>query len=416
MSSLGVRRASLGGATQPAAKQPFSFGSASGSTFGSGPPAGPSHSNATAGSLFGNTATQQQPQSLGQQGQQTQQPSGGGLFGGQNAQSGGLFGGQNAQNVQQSGTGGGTGASVGVGASSFSFGAQNNQAAGQQNKPAASLFGAQPAAGSSTQPFGSSLFGQSQAQQPKPAFSFSQPQQPQTASQGGAFGSSFQQTSAPASNNNQAASSPFLSHPYYAREKFDHLPEDQRKLIEELDNFMQTQRRNGAPLATMDFAPIAKVSEEAQELTSDLSSLGAALEIDLLAARDANKRVEEDDRDSGNLLELLRGEARTDWLRGFFERSANEFRERILRYRATMEQIERHLSSVDNRESHSPEAISEAIRVQHASFMALASSVAALHSEVEGFKRRYSDWYFQTHRTARDPFTALPDDFARSFG
>lgn len=31
-------------------------------------------------------------------------------------------------------------------------------------------------------------------------------------------------------------------------------------------NFMQTQRREGAPLASLDFAPIAKVSEEAEEL------------------------------------------------------------------------------------------------------------------------------------------------------
>lgn len=44
------------------------------------------------------------------------------------------------------------------------------------------------------------------------------------------------------------------------------------------------------------------------------------------------------------------------------------------------------------------------MQAQHASFMGLASTVAALHGEVDTLKRDYARWYREQHRSVRDPF------------
>jgi hypothetical protein len=70
-----------------------------------------------------------------------------------------------------------------------------------------------------------------------------------------------------------------------------------------------------------------------------------------------------------------------------------EFRERITRYRSTMEEISKQLSTIDNRNDHSPELISNVILNQHSTFMSLASNVANLHSELDQLKKDYTQWY-----------------------
>jgi nucleoporin p58/p45 len=77
----------------------------------------------------------------------------------------------------------------------------------------------------------------------------------------------------------------------------------------------------------------------------------------------------------------------------FFGKSAMEFKERITRYRSTMEEIGKQLSTIDNRNDHSPELISNVILNQHSTFMSLASNVANLHSELEQLKKDYTQWY-----------------------
>lgn len=88
----------------------------------------------------------------------------------------------------------------------------------------------------------------------------------------------------------------------------------------------------------------------------------------------------------------------------FFAKAAAEFRERITRYRSTMEEIGKQLSTIDNRNDHSPELISNVILNQHSTFMSLASNVASLHSEIDQLKRDYTNWYQQQYRSVQDPF------------
>lgn len=74
-------------------------------------------------------------------------------------------------------------------------------------------------------------------------------------------------------------------------------------------------------------------------------------------------------------------------------RTASELKERIQRYRATIDEIERQVSSIEHRDDNSPAAIESAIHSQNASFMALASLVGAIHAEIEGLKEDYTKWY-----------------------
>lgn len=58
-----------------------------------------------------------------------------------------------------------------------------------------------------------------------------------------------------------------------------------------------------------------------------------------------------------------------------------------------MEEISKQLLTIDNRNNHSPELISDVIINQHATFMALASNVASLHSEIDQLRKDYTQWY-----------------------
>jgi CRISPR/Cas system type I-B associated protein Csh2 (Cas7 group RAMP superfamily) len=58
-----------------------------------------------------------------------------------------------------------------------------------------------------------------------------------------------------------------------------------------------------------------------------------------------------------------------------------------------MEEIGKQLSTIDNRNNHSPALISNVILNQHSTFMSLASNVASLHSELDQLKKDYTHWY-----------------------
>lgn len=62
-----------------------------------------------------------------------------------------------------------------------------------------------------------------------------------------------------------------------------------------------------------------------------------------------------------------------------------------------MEEIGKQLSTIDNRNSHSPELISNVIVNQHSTFMSLASNVANLHSEIDQLRKDYTQWYQVSH-------------------
>ncbi|WFC93428.1 glutathionyl-hydroquinone reductase [Malassezia brasiliensis] len=358
---------------------------------------------AQSGGLFGGQNSQQQGQSGGLFGaQNNQQGQSGGLFG-QQSQSGGLFG----QNNQQGQSGG-------------LFGAQNNAQQGQsgglfgasQSKP--SLFG-QPSTGTSAPPGG--LFGQNNQQSQSGGLFGAKPA-------GSLFGASTSGTGAPggttgglfgASTMAQPAqpAQGFLQFPYYQRERFNELPDAQRSLLEEMDKVIQTQTQIKNELRARDqTSEPRRLPAELHELKSLQESIAASLESDVQRLQTINARVERDRIDQLQLhhvaehakSKLSDGSSFVDWLRSFYERAADEDVARIHRYRVTMEQIERHLLSLDQREQFAPRVIAEIIYDQNASFMGFAEQIATLHAEIETLKKDYVKWYQARYQSVRDPF------------
>ncbi|KAI3626576.1 hypothetical protein CBS9595_001937 [Malassezia furfur] len=344
------------------------------------------------GGLFGAQNNQQQGQSGGLFGQQGQQGQSGGLFGqnNQQGQSGGLFGAQN--NAQQGQSGGLFGASqpkpglfgqpsTGTAAPSGGLFGQNTQQ-GQSG----GLFGAKPAGG---------LFGASTSGMGAPG-----------STSGGLFGAST--TAQPA----QPAQG-FLQFPYYQRERFNELPDAQRSLLEEMDKVIQTQTQIKNELRARDqTSEPRRLPAEVHELKSLQESIAASLESDVQRLQTINARVERDRIDQLQLhhvaehakSKLSDGSSFVDWLRSFYERAADEDVARIHRYRVTMEQIERHLLSLDQREQFAPRVIAEIIYDQNASFMGFAEQIATLHAEIETLKKDYVKWYQARYQSVRDPF------------
>lgn len=347
----------------------------------------------------------------------------GGLFG-QNAAgttgtagaagaTGGLFGQNNATNM--TGAAGGlfgqnSGAST-SGATGGLFG-QNNTA----NSGTGGLFGQNNAAGATGTTgglFGQSnatgtagtggLFGQNNTTTSGSLFG----QSNATGASGGLFGQGNSAIGKPAGN-----ALPFLQHPFYQRERFNDLPEPQRKLFEELDAFIASQTKIRGELRARDpGAELDRLMSDWHDLETVLQSLEASLEADSLRLQSVASHVERDRNDNVMLYDIARhskdrlsdGSSFVYWLNHFYENAAEEYVARIQRYRAGMEQIERHVA-VGQRRNVAPQVIAEIIHDQNSSFMALAEQVATLHAEIDVLKKDYAKWYRARFQSVRDPF------------
>ncbi|KAE8215335.1 hypothetical protein CF327_g1355, partial [Tilletia walkeri] len=297
-------------------------------------------------------------------------------------------------------------------ASTFSFGASQPQ----QQPATTSLFG-QPAQQQQQQPqkqglFGAStgggLFGSStntaQQQQQQPAqstFSFGQPQQQQQQQQQQPQQQQLQwqqQSQQQQPQQQQAGASPFSQYPFHQRERFNDLPDAPKKLLEELDEFIQSQHRIRAEVRTKDYGTeqIKKSSTLVTEIRHELNALNTLiLPSDLSQARELASTLDADHKDLKHMCDIVslihhasnpqqqaaqaqQAQSQTGsggpgaggrligpkeiaelGLGGFgakyFANVANSFKERIERYRATMESIERFLNSMDGSNSQNPE-------------------------------------------------------------
>lgn len=360
---------------------PSSTGATAGTTgglsFGAPKPAA---APAASGGLFGSSTTQSQPQ--------TQQS--GGLFGSSTSTTGtgGLFGAKPNNPAPASG--------------GFSFGSSNTAST---SNTGGGLFG------SSTQP------AQQQQQPSSSLFSFnsSQPQQQQQQ------GNTFQNFSS------QPQPSPFSQHPYFQKERFNDLPPEAAKLIEQLDSHISSQLQLRDELKTRSFGEeIQKCAAEWHDLSSALTSLSATLDADASQSTDVSTLLETDRKTTSQLYSIIlnarnnpsssdgAGVSFAEWLTHFFSDLAIEYRERISRYSSTVETIQHHLASLSSRETYTPQAVSDAIHAQHESFMTLAGQVAGLHAEVEALKKDYARWYKTVNKSVRDPFASMANGLAGS--
>ncbi|KAF7976617.1 hypothetical protein HWV62_6128 [Athelia sp. TMB] len=382
---------SIFGTTQPAST---GFGAAQGSIFGGGQQQQQQAAPSTG--LFGQPAGQQAAPSTGLFGQpatqQNQQPATG-LFGQPaastqqqqpqtNAFGSSLFGStnNNNQNTQQQGQG--------------LFGSTNNNQ--QQQQPNQSTFGGwgsntantnalQPQA---TVPAGSNAWGSSL---------LGQQNKPQTASS--------TQPSGP---------------PLFTRAtKFNDLPDHVKKSFEDIEAHIQGRLQISSDLKQR------KLGEEptkGQELIygvhKDLVNTTSIVQSDAIFTKDIKAKADQAVEDTIVATRIVDGfrnpQQHGAYLKNhasfpleFFNRITEQMRERLHWYKNTIEQIEHRLSSSATQAQTTPQAISQTLQAQHATFINLASKTAYLDAELKKIKTLYTQLWRAKTGSMRDPFNDL---------
>ncbi|KAK2460952.1 hypothetical protein APHAL10511_007422 [Amanita phalloides] len=400
---------------------------------------GPSFLGGTTGGLFGNTLGTQQPQT------QT-----GGLFGGTSTatqpQASGLFG--NTTTTTQPQTGGLFGNSTST---------TQPQTSGLFNTTqpqTSSLFGAN----TTTQPQTGSLFGANTTTQPGSLFGANTTPQPQTGglfgtstttqpqsnlfgsttgpSGGGFFGTSSQsQQQQPTGSSAFGGGSFFGSKPQQTQQlqitpawthivltkttKFNDLPEDMRKELESLDTFIQSQSQISKDLHQRKLGeePL-KGYELIKGVNKDFVNCNSNIRHDLHFMRDLKAKVDRAVGDTIVATRIIDGFRNPQSGSGvgylkehagfpfeFFSRVTEQIAARLSWYKATIEQIERKLTSTSH--AQTPHSIAAALQAQHQTFLALASKTAALDAELQKIKTLYTQLWRQKTGSMRDPFDEL---------
>ncbi|KDQ13552.1 hypothetical protein BOTBODRAFT_33561 [Botryobasidium botryosum FD-172 SS1] len=290
------------------------------------------------------------------------------------------------------------------------FGSGTSQ---QQNaqQPSTSIFGSSNLGQTTTTP---SLFGSTTVTQPQ-----------QT---GFGFGASQQQQQQQLQQSQQQQQQQQQQHAQQAPDltlatKFNDLPDAMRQQFEQFDAHIQKQIQISDELKIHSLSTEPeKGSRLLRQVSETLADTTTTLRDDELFAQDLKTRVDQTVADVVHTTRIIEGFRNPregggylTSLAGFpfdhFSRLTEQMRERLQRYKITVEQIERKIASISNA-THSqlnPQAISNALRAQHGLFMTLAARTAELETVMKQLKTAYiAAWRAQTG-SARDPFAAGGD-------
>ncbi|BGP53628.1 Nucleoporin nup49/NSP49 (Nuclear pore protein nup49/NSP49) [Rhodotorula sphaerocarpa] len=344
---------------------------------------------------------------------------GGGLFGAAakpptstSAPGTSLFGGGAPATTPAAPGGGGGGLFGGASAApkpTFSFGAPSAQPG--QAQPAAAgggggLFGSTTTTGATGG--GGGLFGAAQ---------------PQQQAGGGLFGSTTTMGAAapsasfaPGASTSSGMGSAGPASGITKASKFNDLPDAARNAVEEIDKFIRGQCQLGDQLKAKDLGgEIVQTQRLYEQYSAEASTVTSALQADARLLATLRAELEQSLADLTKTTLLIEGyqagpgsqkaqEARvvSQFPYEYFRRKADEMKDRVRRYRATMDQIASLLSSPSH--ALSPTALVPTLKAQHASLVSLASSVSALDLELKQLKDRYREiWREKTGRVV-DPF------------
>ncbi|ORX98994.1 hypothetical protein K493DRAFT_3406 [Basidiobolus meristosporus CBS 931.73] len=320
-------------------------------------------------------------------------------------------------------------------ASGFSFGTTTTTPTASTATSTPSLFGNTSSASTST-----SLFGNTSSNTPaSTTFSLSTPATTGGASTGLSLGSTTTSTSTPTTSlfgattpsastttttasNTSAPSAPINPQSIVRTTKFSELPEDAKKMIEEIEKSIQSQIHSYDYVTareTPDF--INKVSEEAQVLNEKLVGLKFSLERDMELISNLNKTMNKEIKNAeiaGRGINALKSpnnhHVHFPGVRltfDYFWNLVTSFESRMLQYKHNIEDIERHLSSIAQTARFSPGALTEIMRNQHETFLAIAGKVATLHSAVKRQKELYLNYRRRVYNDDKSPF---PEDVKKS--
>lgn len=397
---------------------------------------GQSNATGTGSGLFGQSQQQQGGTAPGN-----------GLFGGQSntGGTGGLFGQTNQQ--QQAGAGTGLfGQSNAVGTGANLFGGQNNQQQQGATGTGVGPFGQPTTGGMGTNLFGNagsifgqntqqpatgaSLFGQNAGGTGNSSFGQSQQQQPQQQNSlfGGAsaaFGANTQQNTSSfwgkPLGQQQPQFNPQQPPPFTKTTKFNDLPDEIKKIFEQIDTHIQGRVQISKDLHQCKLGEGATKGQElVRSVHRDLAQTSTAIRNDFQFTKDLKAKADQAVQDTIVGTRIIDGfrntQANGAYLKDhasfpleFFTRITRQTKERLAWYKSTIEQIERKLSSMANQPNITPQRIVSTLQAQHATFLALAGRTATLDAELQKIKAIYTQLWRARTGSVRDPFDGGAD-------
>ncbi|GAA5922071.1 hypothetical protein JCM1841_003142 [Sporobolomyces salmonicolor] len=235
---------------------------------------------------------------------------------------------------------------------------------------------------------------------------------------GGLFGASTAAagtTGAPAFGASTAQSAAGSSTAITKNTKFQDLPDSARNVVEEIDNFIRQQSQLADELTKKNLgSEIVQTQRLYEQYSAEATSVTSLLQTDSRLLASLRAELEQTLADLHKTTALIEGyknpqgpkAAEAKQVAGFpyefFRRKAEEMRERVARYKGTMEQIASLVNSPAP--ALSPAAIAPTLKAQHASLVSLASAVSALDLELKALKDEYrAIWREKTGRGV-DPF------------
>ncbi|GAA6052469.1 hypothetical protein JCM3770_001128 [Rhodotorula araucariae] len=262
---------------------------------------------------------------------------------------------------------------------------------------------------------GGGLFGQSAAQMGGGGGLFGAQQQPAPAQAqtGGLFGSMAPSVAAPTLGGSTTAPAPGA---ISKTTKFNDLPDAARNVVEEMDKFIRSQCTLADQLKAKDLgSEIVQTQRMYEQYSAEAATVSSLLQTDSRLLSTLRAELEQALSDLSKTTLLIEGfkappgspkAAEAKQVAGFpfefFRRKADEMKDRVGRYKATMDQ----LSSLLSAPSHalSPAAIAPTLKAQHASLVSLASAVSALDLELKQLKDEYRAIYREKTGRLADPF------------
>ncbi|SGZ08932.1 BQ5605_C030g10826 [Microbotryum silenes-dioicae] len=234
-----------------------------------------------------------------------------------------------------------------------------------------------------------------------------QPQQQQQQQQQGGFqlATSTQQQQASTSSLNKMT-------------KFNDLPENVRAVIEGIDSFVRQQVHLSEQLKRRELGvEIEKTRNEWQQCSADATAISSLLLHSSNSVSAVRNRLDQDAQDVEKATWIVEGfknpqgpkaqqaKAVQTFPFEFFRNKTDEFEARLKNYKETIEQIQQYLSSPSSLSSSiDPLSIVPTLKSQTTSFLALASNVASLQSDLDRLKDEYRViWRDRTGRVM-DPF------------
>jgi len=257
---------------------------------------------------------------------------------------------------------------------------------------------------------------------------------PQAAQSTGGFGSGTtnlfsqgqqqQQSTNMGSLPQQSTGTPFFT----KSTKFNDLPDNVKKAFEDIDGHIQGRIHIGKELKQRKLADQATKGQDLiRETRKELGNATTTLHSDYRLTKDLKLKVDQSVQDTIVAIRIIDG-FRNPQQHGahlknyatfpleFFERITLQMRERLKWYKATIEQIERKLTSASSQAQSTPQAIASSLEAQHATFVYLANKTAVIDAELQKIKALYRQLWRAKTGSMRDPFNELDRGNSGDFG